>query len=138
MLTKKYMNASSCRLNGSARCTPNNAVSITHAMKKPEKRVRKPNAKKMPPKNSDNPAAHAKTDAAGKPISPVLVMNCSDGGSFPYPWPKAIATPAKILNNVNPAFAAYDNPDSPPKSMLLSNSLISPGWFILPKKNGTI
>ena len=126
MLTKKYMNASSCRLNGSARCTPNNAVNITHAMKKLEKRVRKPNAKKMPPKNSDNPAAQANAAAAGNPISPVLVMNCSDGGSFPYPCPRAIAIPANIRNNVNPAFAANDNPDSPPNSMLLSKSLDLP------------
>ena len=103
-------------------------------MKKLEKRVRNPRAKKMPPKNSDNPADHANTDAAGKPISPVLVMNCSDGGSFPYPCPNAIATPANILNNVNPAFAAYDNPDSPPKSMLLSKPLNLPQMVYFAEK----
>lgn len=95
-------------------------------MKKLENRVRNPNAKNMPPKNSENPAAHAKKPGAGNPISPVLVTNCSDGGNFPYPCPRARATPANILKSVNPAFAANDNPDSPPKSMLLSKPLYLP------------
>ncbi len=92
-------------------------------MKKLEIRVKNPRARKMPPRNSDRPAAHAKNTGTGKPKFAAPVIKPSPGGTFPIPCENANATPANIRNSVSPAFAKYDNPDSPPKSMVLSNGL---------------
>ena len=124
--TNKYINASSCLLNGSAPCTPINATSIVQAMKKLDSRVKNPTASSIPPKNSASPAAHAKNTGTGNPNSPVRLINPSDGGNFPKPWPRANATPANIRSSANPAFAAYDSPDSPPKSIDFINDLFLP------------
>ena len=122
----RYRNANSFFAKGSAQCTPTSAVTIVNATKKPAKRVSNPNANRIPPTNSDKPAAHAKNVGIGNPIFAVAFIIPSLGGIFPNPCASANETPANILTNVNPAFAANDNPDSPPKSMLLSKPLNLP------------
>ncbi len=127
----RYKNASSCLLNGSAPWTPINAVNIVKAMKDEEIRVRKPSARKIPPKNSESPAPQAKSSGAGKPIDAARSMSPSLGGNLPMPWANASEIPVKIRSNAIPAFAANDRPDSPPNKMILSTYFSNSGLFCI-------
>ncbi|HXF42960.1 MAG TPA: hypothetical protein VNK26_04405 [Pyrinomonadaceae bacterium] len=89
-------------------------------MKKLEILVNKPKARKIPPRNSDKAAAQAKNFGAGKFNAVTPATNCSLGGSFMMPCPKARAIPAKILNKVRPILPVADNPCSPENKIFLN------------------
>jgi hypothetical protein len=82
--------------------------------------VKRPSARKAPPRDSLSAAAHAKKVGTGNPIFPAPVMNWSDGGTLLIPCTNKSETPAKILRSVSPALAGTDSPDSPPKSTFFS------------------
>lgn len=100
--------AFSLRIKGSAACRINAATNIVIPRAKDAGRVISPKAISIPPPNSDSPAAHENKWGAGKPISAMPLVNPSDGGILPTPWPNAILKPVKIRRTASPILAAKE------------------------------
>src|SRR5687768_412528 len=103
-------------------------------MKNPAIRVKRPRARRLPPRVSERPAAHAKKAGNGNPRPAVPSTRRSDGGIFPTPCAIASETPAKIRSSARPAFADRERPDSPPNSACLNIYFLRNRFYFVVKE----